>query len=204
MDTIIAYAALVSLAYLFGSIPFGIVLGPLFRVGDIRTIGSGNIGATNALRTGNKVFALCVLIADGAKGAVAIFVTRTLDIADTLPHAALVAGLVAIIGHLFPVWLKFKGGKGVATALGVLLALHWPTGVAAAIMWLVTARLGRYSSLSAILAFLNAPLYAMAFGGREYAIPFAILAVLICITHRENIKRLIAGTESTIKLKKST
>lgn len=200
-DTILAYTAIISLSYLIGSIPFGLVLGKLFKVGDIRSIGSGNIGATNALRTGNKSFALFVLLGDGIKGTVAIWIAKALFCCDVFPHVAMIAGMAAIIGHLFPVWLRFKGGKGVATGLGVLLALSPITGLMVAFMWLVTAKLSRYSSLAAILAFLQAPLYAKAAGAETYALPFAILALLILWTHRANIQRLAKGEESTIKLK---
>lgn len=196
----LAYIAIVSIGYLMGSIPFGLVLGKLFKVGDIREIGSGNIGATNALRTGNKSFALFVLLGDGLKGVVAILLVYAL-FKDAYPHAALAAGIAAIIGHIFPVWLKFKGGKGVATALGVVTALHFPTGMMIAIMWVVTARLSRYSSLGAILAFLQAPIYAMASGGNVYALAFAWIAALILWTHRANLQRLIKGAEPTVKLK---
>ncbi len=199
-NDVLIYTALISISYLIGSIPFGIVLGKLFKVGDIRSIGSGNIGATNALRTGNKSFALAVLIGDGSKGAIAILVAY-LWLGNTVPHAGMIAGLVAIIGHLFPVWLRFKGGKGVATGLGVLLALHWPTGILVAAMWLITAKLSKYSSLGALLSFLQAPIYAKATGADEFAIPFAILAALIFWTHRSNLSRLLKGEESTIKIK---
>jgi glycerol-3-phosphate acyltransferase PlsY len=197
----IAYTAIISLSYLIGSIPFGLVLGKVFKVGDIRSIGSGNIGATNALRTGNKSFALAVLLSDGVKGVVAIFLMRFL-FGDMYPHAALIAGLAAIIGHIFPVWLRFKGGKGVATGLGVILALHFPTGLMVAMMWLLTAKLSKYSSLGAILSFLQAPIYAKASGGDVFSLPFAIIALLILWTHRANLQRLLKGEESTIKIKK--
>lgn len=196
----LAYVAIISIGYLMGSIPFGLVFGKLFKVGDIRHIGSGNIGATNALRTGNKSFALFVLLGDGLKGVAAILVVHAI-FRDSLPHAALAAGVAAIIGHIFPVWLKFKGGKGVATALGVVAALHFPTGILVAVMWIVTARLSRYSSLGAILAFLQSPVYAMATGGKVYALAFAWIAILILWTHRANLARLATGTEPTVKLK---
>lgn len=196
----LAYAAIISLSYLIGSIPFGLVLGKLFKIGDIREIGSGNIGATNALRTGNKFFALFVLLGDGLKGAVAILLIY-LIFGNTYPHAPLTAGVAAIIGHVFPVWLKFKGGKGVATGLGVLAALHFPTGLMVALMWIITARLSRYSSLGAILSFLQAPIYAMATDGGVYAMPFAAIAALILWTHRGNLYRLANGEEPTVKLK---
>lgn len=197
----IAYTAIISLSYLIGSIPFGLVLGKVFKVGDIRTIGSGNIGATNALRTGNKSFAIAVLLGDGLKGGVAILLAQCI-FGDIYPHAGLVAGLAAVIGHIFPVWLRFKGGKGVATCAGVILMLHWPTGLCVLAMWLLTARLSRISSLSAILAALHAPVYAVATGGRNYALPFVLLSLLVIWTHRDNIRRLVRGEESTIKLKK--
>lgn len=196
----IALIAILSIGYLIGSIPFGLVFGKLFKVGDIRSIGSGNIGATNALRTGNKTFALFVLLGDGLKGVAAILLIHSL-FGATYPKADLYAGLAAIVGHIFPVWLKFKGGKGVATGLGVLAALHFPTGVMVALMWILTARLSRYSSLGAILAFLQAPIYALASGGNEYAAPFAWIAVLILWTHRANLFRLANGEEPTVKLK---
>jgi acyl phosphate:glycerol-3-phosphate acyltransferase len=203
MDTHVysVYAIVVAFSYLIGSIPFGLVLGKVFKVGDLRTIGSGNIGATNALRTGNKKFALAVLFCDGIKGAVAIWIAQYL-VGDVWPHAGLVAGLAAVIGHVFPVWLKFKGGKGVATCAGVLLALHWPAGVLALVIWLLTAKLSRYSSMGAVVAAVNAPIYALATGAPAYALPFAFLGALLLWTHRENIKRLSRGEESTIKLKK--
>ncbi|MDB5477695.1 MAG: hypothetical protein JWM96_190 [Alphaproteobacteria bacterium] len=201
-DTLLPYIAIISLSYLIGSIPFGIVLGKIFKVGDIRNIGSGSVGATNALRTGNKTFAFCVLLGDALKGAVAIWVAKALFCCDVFPHVALIAGFAALMGHIFPVWLRFKGGKGVATGLGVLLVLHWPTALMLAAMWLVTATLSRYSSLAAILAALQAPIYAKASGGDEYALPFAVIALLIVWTHRSNLQRLMKGEESVIRLKK--
>lgn len=195
------YAIVIVGSYLIGSIPFGLVLGRLFKVGDIREIGSGNIGATNALRTGNKGFALAVLLGDGVKGVVAILLTKWLfgDVCACLP---LIAGLAAVISHLFPVWLRFKGGKGVATCAGVILAWHWPTGLACLFIWIVTARLSRTSSLGAVIAAINLPIYAMALGGRDYAYAFALLSLLILWTHRGNIERLSKGEESTIKVNK--
>jgi glycerol-3-phosphate acyltransferase PlsY len=199
---ILTYTAIISLAYLIGSIPFGIVLGPLFKVGDIRSIGSGNIGATNALRTGNKKFAIAVLLGDAVKGAIAICLARYF-FGDMAAHAGLIAGLVALIGHVFPIWLRFKGGKGVATGAGILLALHWPAGLMCLAIWLITARLSRYSSLSAIMAALHAPFYAVVTQGREYALPFCFISVVLLWTHHDNIRRLAKGEESTIKVKSS-
>lgn len=200
-STLIAFIATVSIAYLIGSIPFGLVFGKLFKIGDIRAIGSGNIGATNALRTGNKLFALLVLIGDASKGALAIILLNCLY-GDTVDFVPMTAGMAAIIGHIFPIWLRFKGGKGVATALGVAAILSWPTALAIAAMWLVTARLSRYSSLAAILAFLNAPIYAQAIGATDYTGTFAMIAALLIWTHRGNLQRLVRGEESIINLKK--
>lgn len=197
----IALIATLSIGYLIGSIPFGLVLGKVFKIGDIRSIGSGNIGATNALRTGNKTFALLVLLGDGSKGALAILLMNCL-FGNSHEFVPIATGFAAIIGHIFPVWLRFKGGKGVATALGVIAALHWPTALAVALMWLITARLSRYSSLAAILAFLNAPLYAQATGAQDYALAFAAISALLIWTHRANLQRLARGEESTISLKK--
>lgn len=199
--SLIALIVTLSIGYLIGSIPFGLVLGKLFKIGDIRHIGSGNIGATNALRTGNKLFALFVLIGDGLKGAIAIILMHYIY-GDTFDFVPLAAGIAAIIGHIFPIWLRFKGGKGVATALGVVAALSAPTALAIAAMWLITARLSRYSSLAAILAFLNAPIYAQAVGAKEYVSTFAVITVLLIWTHRGNIQRLVRGEESIISLKK--
>lgn len=196
----LALTATLSLGYLAGSVPFGLVLGKLFGIGDIRAIGSGNIGATNALRTGNKLFAIMVLLCDGTKGAAVMFLVSALY-GPTHHELFLYAGMAAIIGHIFPVWLRFKGGKGVATALGVVAALHWPTALMIALMWLMTARLSRYSSLAAILAFINAPVYAQATGAGNVAMPLAAIAVLLVWTHRANLQRLIRGEESTIRIK---
>ena len=201
------YSLIIAISYLLGSIPSGLVLGKIMGVGDLRQMGSGNIGATNALRTGNKKFALFTLIGDAIKGVIAIWLAYELNVElaeGAFYHAPLVAGLTAIVGHIFPVWLKFKGGKGVATAFGVLCALHWPTGLGCAVTWLVVARLSRTSSLAAIMAAFNAPLFAYAYGGDALALPFAAISILIFITHRANIRRLLKGEESTIQFKKKT
>lgn len=200
------YSLTLVVAYLFGSIPTGLLLGKAMGTVDLRTIGSGNIGATNALRTGNKKLALFTLIGDAVKGVLAILIAAWLNnrYADgAYPHAPLLAGFAAMAGHILPVWLKFKGGKGVATALGVLMTLHWPTGVGCLITWLVVARLSRYSSLAAVIAAFNAPLFAYAYGGDVYGVPFGLLSIIIFITHRANIRRLLKGEESTIQLKKT-
>ena len=185
--------------YLLGSIPFGLVLTRLAGLGDIREIGSGNIGATNVLRTGNKFLAALTLIADSGKGAAAAYAF----IMYAGMEAGLIAGFAAVLGHNFPVWLKFKGGKGFATTLGVLLVTAWPVGLAAIGTWLLTAAIFRYSSLSALVAIAAAPVYAWYLATPEHAILAVGLAILSFIRHHENISRLIKGEESKIGAKKS-
>jgi glycerol-3-phosphate acyltransferase PlsY len=180
--------------YLLGSIPFGLVFTKLAGLGDIRSIGSGNIGATNVLRTGNKKLAAATLLADMLKGTVAVVIAAY----SLGASAALAAGLGAFLGHVFPVWLKFKGGKGVATFLGVLLGLFWPAAIAFGAVWLLTAAISRYSSLSALIASAATPFVLYGFGLRPTAILFALLAVVLWIKHRDNIRRLLAGTEGRI------
>ncbi|WP_395020672.1 glycerol-3-phosphate 1-O-acyltransferase PlsY [Dongia sp.] len=198
MDPTDLIAAIVG-GYLLGSIPFGLILTRMAGLGDIRSIGSGNIGATNVLRTGNKKLALATLLLDGAKGAVAVFLARWLFLDPLLP---VIAGAAAFVGHIFPVWLKFKGGKGVATALGTWLALAWPIGVLACLTWLAVAFVLRYSSLSALLAVALAPFYAI-FLGTPALIGFGIgVAILVWIRHHENIRRLLKGEEPKIGKKK--
>ncbi|MCO8143979.1 glycerol-3-phosphate 1-O-acyltransferase PlsY [Rhodovulum tesquicola] len=182
------------LAYLLGAVPFGIVMARLFGLGDLRKIGSGNIGATNVLRTGNKPAAFLTLVLDAAKGGIAVLIARVAVGED----AAQLAGFAAFLGHLFPVYLGFKGGKGVATFLGTLLALAWPVGLAACGTWLVVAAALRYSSLSALVAAALSPVWAMVLGHGETAVLAALLAALILVRHAANIRRLIAGTEPKI------
>ncbi|WP_337995717.1 glycerol-3-phosphate 1-O-acyltransferase PlsY [Oleispirillum naphthae] len=184
--------------YLLGSVPFGLVLTRLAGLGDLRQIGSGNIGATNVLRTGRKGLALATLLLDSGKGAIAAIAALLL----AGPQAALVAGLFAVLGHNFPVWLDMKGGKGVATTLGVLLATSPAVGALACLTWLVVAWFLHYSSLSALVALSLAPLFAFAFGDAGHALVYAVLAVLALIRHRANIERLLAGTEPRIDLQK--
>ena len=189
--TIILWAAI---GYLLGSVPFGIVITRMLGLGDLRRIGSGNIGATNVLRTGHKGAALATLLLDSGKGAIAVLLARWLG----GEGAALVAGAAAFLGHLFPVFLGFKGGKGVATFLGTLIALSWPVGLMACGLWLLTAALTRISSLSALVAAAGAPLLALGFGARGLALAALFMAALIFLRHRANIARLVAGTEPRI------
>jgi glycerol-3-phosphate acyltransferase PlsY len=182
------------LAYLLGSIPFGVIVTRALGLGDLRQIGSGNIGATNVLRTGNKGAAAATLILDGAKGAVAVLIARGFAGED----AAQLAGLAAFLGHLFPVWLGFKGGKGVATFLGTLLALAWPVGVAACVTWLAAAFATRISSMGAITACVLSGLWAILLGHREVVGLVLVLAALVVVRHAANIRRILAGTEPRI------
>ncbi|MBM3565550.1 MAG: glycerol-3-phosphate 1-O-acyltransferase PlsY [Alphaproteobacteria bacterium] len=188
--------------YLLGSVPFGLVLTKLAGLGDIRAVGSGNIGATNVLRTGRKDLAAATLILDGAKGAAAALIALMLAGRDAAlvagRDAALVAGVAAVIGHNFPVWLRFKGGKGVATTLGTLIALAWPVGAGAIATWLAVAALFRISSLAALAALGLAPLYAYLLGDRPMAVAALALGALGFIRHHQNIRRLIRGEEPRI------
>ena len=183
-----------AVAYLLGSVPFGMVMAWLFGLGDLRQVGSGNIGATNVLRTGNKLAAALTLIGDAGKGGAAVLIARMLVGED----AAQVAGLAAFFGHLFPVFLVFRGGKGVATFLGVLIALAWPVGLACCAVWLAVAAAFRYSSLAALGAALSAPLWGLALGRPDIVGLAIALAALVVVTHRTNIRRLGAGTEPKI------
>ncbi|MGY3690371.1 glycerol-3-phosphate acyltransferase PlsY [Bradyrhizobium sp. USDA 3240] len=186
------------IGYLLGSIPFGMILTRLAGTQDLRTIGSGNIGATNVLRTGHKGLAAATLIGDMLKGTVAVIIAGSID----GPNAAMLAALGAFLGHLFPVWLRFRGGKGVATYIGVLLGLFWPAALIFAVIWIGTATTTRYSSLSALIAAFVTPLFLWWFGHNALASLFAVLTLLLFYTHRENIKRLQAGTEGKIGEKK--
>ena len=195
--------------YLLGSIPFGLVITRLAGLGDVRKIGSGNIGATNVLRTGRKDLAALTLVLDGGKGGFAVLLGYWLINQDY----AVLAGLGAFLGHLFPVWLGFRGGKGVATTLGIVLALSWPVGLLTCATWLLVAWVTRYSSLSALVSLALAPIYAWAFSsvaidGTYLADPqrvqlLIILAVIVWVKHQANIRRLIAGTEGKIGQKKT-
>ncbi|WP_375174826.1 glycerol-3-phosphate 1-O-acyltransferase PlsY [Pseudooceanicola sp.] len=180
--------------YLLGSVPFGIVIARLFGLGDLRQVGSGNIGATNVLRTGNKTAAALTLILDSGKGAAAVLIARALATED----AVQIAGVAAFLGHCFPIWLKFKGGKGVATFLGLLLAYFFPLGLAACATWAVTAAITRISSLSALMAALLSSVWAGVLGLPQAIAMTLALATLIFIRHRPNIERLLAGEEPKI------
>jgi glycerol-3-phosphate acyltransferase PlsY len=185
------------LGYLLGSIPFGVLVTRALGLGDLRKIGSGNIGATNVLRTGNRGAALATLLLDGGKGAAAVLLARFLHAED----AAQLAGGAAFAGHLFPVWLGFRGGKGVATFLGTLLALAWPVGVAACLTWFATAVVSRISSLSALVAAALAVVWAWVLGYPQTVILTAVLATLVYWKHLPNIERIRAGTEPKIGAK---
>lgn len=185
--------------YLLGSIPFGMILAKLMGLGNLRDIGSGNIGATNVLRTGNKSAAALTLIFDAGKGAVAVVIARCL-IGE---EAAQIAGLAAFLGHLYPIWLGFRGGKGVATFLGILLALAWPVGLAACATWLLVALTLRMSSLSALVAAAAAPFWMFVFGAPQGMLLSTIMAAFVFLRHHENIKRIWAGTEPKIGASKN-
>jgi acyl phosphate:glycerol-3-phosphate acyltransferase len=194
MTGVIAAAVI---GYLLGSIPFGFVLTRAAGLGDIRRIGSGSIGATNVLRTGNKALAAVTLFLDLAKGFAAVLIGALWG-----PEPELAAAGVVVAGHMFPVWLGFRGGKGVATALGVLLALAWPVAALAAAIWLATAALFRYSSLAALVGAVAAAAFAALRVDPARAGLIAAVAFLVILRHHENIRRLIAGTESRISLRK--
>jgi acyl phosphate:glycerol-3-phosphate acyltransferase len=192
----VSYGAALALAlgYLFGSTPFGLILTRLAGAGDLRAIGSGNIGATNVLRTGRKDLAAATLVLDALKATAAVVLGALLF----GPTAALPAAAGAVLGHLYPVWVKFRGGKGVATYLGGLLGVAWPAAIAFAIVWLAVAYLTRYSSAAALAATVASPLAAWAIGLPDVAFVFALLAALVWFKHSANIRRLLAGTESKI------
>jgi glycerol-3-phosphate acyltransferase PlsY len=187
------HLAAAAAGYLVGSIPFGLILTRLAGEGDLRAIGSGNIGTTNVLRTGRKSLAALTLLLDGGKGAAAVLVC-----APWGAEAGLAAGLGAVLGHNFPPWLRFKGGKGVATTLGVLLAAVWPAGVGAVLTWLGVAALFRYSSLAALAALIAAPFYAYWLAEGQAVGLAAVLAVLAIVRHHANIGRLLRGGEPRI------
>lgn len=186
------------LGYVLGSIPFGLIITRLGGAGDIRSIGSGNIGATNVLRTGRRGLAAATLLLDGLKGAAAVLIAANWPLLAQTPHAALWAGLFAVIGHMFPVWLGFRGGKGVATGLGVALASCWPAGVLMCLIWLIGAKVTKISSASALAAFVAFPFLAWIFAGPAHALLALIVTLLVLARHHGNIRRLLTGTEPRI------
>lgn len=190
------YLAALALGYLLGSIPFGVLITRLAGAGDLRKVGSGNIGATNVLRTGRKDLAALTLLGDALKGVAAVLIARTWG-----PDTAVIAGVGAFLGHLFPVWLRFRGGKGVATYLGVVTALAWPAGLVFAAVWLATAYLTRYSSLSALVASLAVPAFLWLTANFQVAEATALLSLLLWLKHAGNIRRLATGRESRIGAK---
>ncbi len=185
------------LGYALGSIPFGLLLTRLAGLGDVRAIGSGNIGATNVLRTGNKWLAIATLLGDLLKGTAAVLLAKYFLGSD----ASLIAGVGAILGHLFPIWLGFNGGKGISTYIGILLAIAWIAALIFGAIWLLVAALFRFSSLAGLVASLATPIILLALGNSKAAILFAILTVMVWIKHRANIVRLLAGTEPKIGTK---
>lgn len=187
------YCAALLFGYACGSIPFGLIITRLAGLGDIRDIGSGNIGATNVLRTGNKKLAAATLLADFAKGLIAVVIAKHWG-----PDIAVIVALGAILGHIFPIWLKFKGGKGVATYIGVLAALFWPIAVIFCISWLMAAKFMRISSLAALLAVTVTPLWLYVFQEYQLMELFILLGLIIFATHHQNIARLLKGEETTI------
>ena len=194
---IVVYVFAAALGYFLGSIPFGLVLTKLAGTQDIRTIGSGNIGATNVLRTGRKGLAAATLLLDALKGTVAVIIAGNVG----GPYAAMVAGLFAFLGHLFPVWLGFKGGKGVAVYIGIMLGLFWPAALIFCMAWLATAFASRYSSFAALTASVITPIFLWWAKAPNLAVLATLLTALLWFMHRENIKRLQAGTEGKIGAK---
>jgi glycerol-3-phosphate acyltransferase PlsY len=185
--------AMLLAGYLLGSIPFSLIVTRLGGAGDLRTIGSGNVGATNVLRTGRKGLAALTLLLDMGKGAAAVLLARAVA-----PDCMALAGAAAFFGHLYPVWLRFRGGKGIATMLGIALALDWRIGLAAAIAWLAAALVTRFSSVGGIAAAIAAPIAAAAIGRHNLMLMFLALALMVLWKHRGNIERLLAGSEPRI------
>ena len=193
MEASILTFSVIFFSYLLGSIPFGILVSKVFGLGNLRHIGSGNIGATNVLRTGNKLAALITLILDGLKGVLVVFVARFIS-----EDAAITASIFVIIGHIYPVWLRFSGGKGVATFIGAILALSFVTGLLVCFIWIIIALVFRYSSLSAIVSSASAPIGIFLFYDNEALVVTLFMTVLIWYRHKDNIRRLIDGSEAKI------
>ena len=193
MEASILTFSVIFFSYLLGSIPFGILVSKVFGLGNLRDIGSGNIGATNVLRTGNKLAALMTLILDGLKGVLVVVVARFIS-----EDAAITASIFVIIGHIYPVWLRFSGGKGVATFIGAILALSFVTGLLVCFIWIIIALIFRYSSLSAIVSSASAPIGVFLFYDNEALVVTLFMTVLIWYRHKDNIRRLIDGSEAKI------
>lgn len=193
MEASILTFSVIFFSYLLGSIPFGILVSKVFGLGNLRDIGSGNIGATNVLRTGNKLAALITLILDGLKGVLVVVVARFIS-----EDAAITASIFVIIGHIYPVWLRFSGGKGVATFIGAILALSFVTGLLVCFIWIIIALIFRYSSLSAIVSSASAPIGIFLFYDNEALVVTLFMTVLIWYRHKDNIRRLIDGSEAKI------
>ena len=193
MEASILTFSVIFFSYLLGSIPFGILVSKVFGLGNLRDIGSGNIGATNVLRTGNKLAALITLILDGLKGVLVVVVARFIS-----EDAAITASIFVIIGHIYPVWLRFSGGKGVATFIGAILALSFVTGLLVCFIWIIIALIFRYSSLSAIVSSASAPIGIFLFYDKEALVVTLFMTVLIWYRHKDNIRRLIDGSEAKI------
>ncbi len=193
MEASILTFSVIFFSYLLGSIPFGILVSKVFGLGNLRDIGSGNIGATNVLRTGNKLAALITLILDGLKGALVVVVARFIS-----EDAAITASIFVIIGHIYPVWLRFSGGKGVATFIGAILALSFVAGLLVCFIWIIIALIFRYSSLSAIVSSASAPIGIFLFYDNEALVVTLFMTVLIWYRHKDNIRRLIDGSEAKI------
>ena len=181
------------LAYILGSIPFGILISKVFGLGNLRNLGSGNIGATNVLRTGNRFAALLTLILDGSKGLLGVILARFIS-----EDAAITASVCVILGHIYPIWLKFVGGKGVATFFGALLALNLMAGILVCLVWLSVAFFYRYSSLAAIISSISAPIWISLFYGNDALVVTLIMTILVLYRHKDNIRRLADGSESKI------
>ena len=199
-SSVTALALWAVIGYLMGSVPFGMVLARVMNLGNLRNIGSGNIGATNVLRTGNKTAAALTLLLDAAKGAAALLLARAITGAE---DAAQIAGLAAMFGHCYPVWLRLNGGKGVATFLGLLLALHFPVGVGACVAWLIGAGLSRMSSMGALVSAASSTVFMTYLGMPEAVVLGVVLTLLIFWRHRANINRIRTGTEPKIGKKAS-
>lgn len=203
MSTNLIYLLSGLMGYIIGSIPFGLILTKMAGYGDIRKIGSGNIGATNVLRTGNKTLALLTVLCDASKAGVAAIIAKSLFGGETAVTASLIAGSFGVIGHNFPVWLKFKGGKGVASSFGFILATCWPIALIALAIWLIMAFTFKYSSLSALTAAVLVPVISYFYAPSiEYTWFYSAIVLLVIARHHANIKRLLKGEESKIKLKK--